>query len=143
VVTLLIAAWMVGYTLLGGAPDATAYRTLCVRAAQSALDGLETTRLVADDHGEARVPAATATSLLDDAGTLVGDGQSTLAGVTPPDPASAALRDEVTPLLAQANKLYGDVTLARAQGDRPAWRAAVARIEPLARRLRAYVERHR
>jgi hypothetical protein len=143
VVSLLIVAWMAGYTLLGRAPDATAYRTLCVRAAQSALDGLETTRLVADSHGEAGVAAATATSILDDAGTLVGDGQSTLAGVAPPDRDSAALRDEVTPLLAQANEVYGDVARARAEGDRLARRAAVARIEPLATKLRAFVERHR
>jgi hypothetical protein len=143
VLTVFIAAWMVGYTVLGRAPDATAYRTLCVRAAQSALDGLETTKLVADAHGEAAIPSTTATSLLDDAGTLVGEGQSTLGGVDPPDRPSIALRDELTPLLAQANDVYGDVTLARAEGDRPAWRAAIARIEPLAAKLRAFVVEHR
>jgi len=140
---LLIAAWMVGYTVLGRAPDDTAYRTLCVRAAQSALDGLETARLVADERGEAKVPATTATSILRNVGDLIGEAQSTLAGVEPPDQKSIALRDEVTPLLAQANDIYGDLTLARALNDRAAWRAAVARIEPLADTLRSFVERHR
>jgi len=140
---LLLAAWMVGYAVLGRAPDATAYRTMSVRAAQSALDGLETARLVADERGEAKVPAATATSILRNVGELIGEGQSTLAGIDPPDQRSIALRDEVTPLLAQANDVYGDLTLARALNDRAAWRAAVARIEPLAKELRAFIERHR
>jgi hypothetical protein len=142
-VTLLIAAWMVGYTVLDRAPDNTAYRTMCVRAAQSGLDGLETARLAADDRGEAKVPSTTATVLLESAGKLVGEGQSSLAGVDPPDQRSIALRDEVTPLLVEANSVYGDLTLARGLNDRPAWQAAVARIEPLAAKLRAFVERHR
>jgi hypothetical protein len=134
---------MVGYTLLARAPDDTAYRTLSVRAAQSALDGLETARLVTDARGQAKVPSTTATSLLDDAGTLIEDGQSTVAGVAPPDASSVALRDELAPLLAEANAVYGDVTLARALNNRTAWRTALARIEPLAEKLRVFVERHR
>jgi hypothetical protein len=142
-VTLLIAAWMVGYTVLGRAPDDTAYRTLCVRAAQSSLDGLETARLAADARGVAKIPSTTATALLEDAGELVGEGQSAVAGIDPPDQRSIALRDEVTPLLVAANGIYGDLTLARAQNDGAAWRTALARIGPLAESLRAFVERHR
>lgn len=140
---LLIATWMVGYALFARAPDDTAYRTLCVRAAQSALDGLETTRLAADERGQSKIPATTATSLIDDAGTLIGDAQSTVAGVAPPDSSSIALRDELAPLLAQADAAYGDIALARAGNNRPAWQAALARLTPLAEKLRAFIERHR
>jgi hypothetical protein len=143
VVTLLIAVWMVGYMVLDRAPDATAYRTLCVHAAQSALDGLATARLVADEHGEASTLSTTATAMLDDASELLGEAASTLGGVEPPDDASVALRDQVTPLLAEANRVYGDVALARAEGDRAGWHAAVARIAPLEEQLRAFIEGHR
>lgn len=141
--TVLAAAWLVVSTVHGRAPDETTYRTRCVLAAQSALDGLEIARLVADGRGEPKVPSTTAMSILQNAGDLIGDGRSTLASVGPPDRTSIALRDEVTPLLIQANAVYGEVMLARARNDRAAWRAALARIGPVAASLRLFVDRHR
>jgi hypothetical protein len=142
VTAAVLVCWMGGYAVTHRAPDETAYRTICVSAAQQALDGLATAGTVAGPD-EATFIDTYVTASLDDAGRLLREAGSALPGIAPPDRHSAALRDELTSLLARANAAYGDAVRARATGDVTGQRAAVARFAPIEQRLRDFIERNR
>ena len=143
VIAAVLAVWMGGYAFLTRSPDATAYRELCVQAAQDALDGLGTARLSAGPVGDPELVGTYTTSMLDDAQKLIGGARASLAGPVPPDVASARLRDKVTPLLDRAERGYQDLAMARAEGDTNAQYAAAQRMQPTEDQLRAFVERYR
>lgn len=135
----VVAVWMGGYAFLSRAPDATAYRELCVQSAQSALDGLSTARL---STGRGLLDTYQ-TVLSDDGRKLIGQARTQLAGQVPPDDRSARRRDALMPLLDQAERIYADLENARSDGDEQAVRDAVARSTAIEQQLRGFVDGNR
>jgi hypothetical protein len=136
-----LAVWIVGYSLTHREPDPVAYRTVCVNAAQSALDGLVTAGTVSSE--QQRLIDTYVTGTMNDAGGLLTKASTQLPGLTPPDQHSSELRDELTPLLTAANGLYGDAMRARGNGDAAGEQAAVARFGPIERKLQDFIDRNR
>ena len=61
----------------------------------------------------------------------------------PPDAATRALRDELTPLLVEAARRIGDLDLAASAGDDAGIDAVVAGLRQVGDQLADFVERHR
>lgn len=135
-IVAVLAIWVGGYALLSRDPDTVAYREMCVRSAQSAVDGLGTARLATDDG----LPAAYQKVLKDDARTLIAQARSEIAVVTPPDSASARRRETLLPLLNEAEQAYLDLTRARTADTE---RQAAQHMAALAELLRAFIEGNR
>jgi hypothetical protein len=135
----LVILWMGGYACLSRDPDATAYRELCVQSAQSALDGLSTARL-STDRG---LLDTYQTSLSHDARQLIGQARTQLAGQVPPDGRSARRRDDLMPLLDQAERIYADLDKGRGDGDEQAVRDAAARSAATEEQLRRFIDGNR
>lgn len=142
-IAVVLAVWMAGYAFLSRSPDATAYRQTCVQAAQDAVDGLGTTRWSADAQGDRQLWGTYATANIEDARKMVRTARSSLAAQTPPDDASARLRDEVLPLLDQAERVFEELDAARSQGDTPAQYAAARKMQPIIDALRSFIDKTR
>jgi hypothetical protein len=69
--------------------------------------------------------------------------QSNLAGKSPPDDATRAIRDELAPLLADAVRDIGDVVLAADASDDTALVKAVDALARLGDQLSGFLARHR
>lgn len=129
-VAVVLACWMGGYAFHTRAPDATAYRELCVQSAQGALDGLGTARLASDDGSFGTYRKA----MLGDAQELIGQARSGMAGQAPPDEQSAKRRDTLVPLLDRAERAYEDFVNDRVDA---------AALEPIEAQLRAFIDGNR
>jgi hypothetical protein len=139
VILTVLAVWMGGYAFLARDPDAVAYREMCVRSAQSALDGLGTARTATDAH----LLGTYHTALNDDAQKLIAGSRSEIAGEVPPDERAAARRDTLMPMLDRAERLYEDLLRAQSDGDAGAQQQAVGQMRALEDQLRDFIDGNR
>ena len=137
---LLAGGWLAYET--ARPPDFHTYRVTAVEAAQAAHDGLLVAGLTADAFLQGRALGPYASTVLDDAGDSVADASARFAALAPTDERTVAIRDELTPLLAEANVRLGDVRRADANGDAAALREATRRLTPLAERFAQFLDRH-
>ena len=79
------------------------YRVTAVGAAQSAYDALATTSLTGDALLAGRVTRPYADSMLGDARSALAGAAKQFTDVAPPDDRTAAMRDQLGPLLIRAN----------------------------------------
>lgn len=124
VLAVLVVAWMAGYAYLSRGLDATAYRELCVKSAQSALDGLDLARRAT----AADLPGPYTTAVLGDAQTMIQASRSTIAGQPPPDEVSKSRQAALLPLLDQAERAFEETD-----------RQSAPDTEDLEEQLRAYI----
>jgi hypothetical protein len=116
--------------------DDRGYHRVMLRVAESAHDAAQTARLVAQEQLAGRVNGTFASAAFADAATGLAGAQQTFAAEGPPDAAAAALRDRLSPLLAEAVTALGDA--AEAAGD-TALKAAADRLDAVAQQLRVFV----
>jgi hypothetical protein len=141
VATLAAAwAWLVVTTLQP--PDFQDYRKTAVQAAEASHDALRTAALTVDASLAHHTFDTYLATMLDD---CVGSASSALGQFNeepPADERSAALRDEVAPLLAEAASRLGEVDRAAGAGDEARLRAAAEPLTPLGERLAEFLDRH-
>jgi hypothetical protein len=139
---VIVLVW-VGLAYCSGPADAHEYRRTAVQAAQAGLNAVRTAALtgVADRDGKLVDPYLSV--LIDDSAGAVASAQDQLAAQPPPDAATRALRDELTPLLVEASRRIGDLDLAASSGDDAAIDAVVAGLRQLGDELDGFVGRHR
>ena len=114
-------------------PDRHEFRTTAVRAAQSAHDALRTAYLAGTALRDGRATAPYATAVRDAATGRTTTSTAARAGLPPPDEDMRALRDELTPLLTEAERRLGDTT---------AHPTDMAALPPLADRLSDFLDRY-
>jgi hypothetical protein len=139
VASVVLACWMGGYALLTREPDVTAYRQLCVEAAQKALDGAGTARLVT---GEPLLSPYQDT-MMSSAQELIGEARAGLAGITPPDERSTQRRDVLIPLIDDTALAYEDLAEGLADDDQTAAEQAKARLAEIEEQLRIFIDGNR
>lgn len=139
---VVVLAWA-GLAYCAGPADAHDYRRTAVQAAQAGLNAVRTAALaaVADRSGKVLDPYLSV--VIDDSAGAVASAQDELAAEPPPDDATRALRDELTPLLVEASRRIGDLDLATSSGDDAGIDAAVSGLRQVGDRLDHFVERHR
>ncbi|MEV0718736.1 hypothetical protein [Asanoa sp. NPDC050611] len=115
------------------------YRTMTVRAAQSAYGAVGTARLTGDALAAGKVTRAYAEAGFADAREALSAAAAGFAGEGPPDDRARKLRDQLAPLLRDAAAALDRLEAAR---DPAAWTAAAAAAQPVADGLRAFVEEH-
>jgi hypothetical protein len=143
-------ALSIGLVLLLGAAvpmlrpiDAPGYQDRAVAAAEGGLSAVRTTALLARTTARGKAFGPYGAVVLGDAREAVATAQHELATVRVPDPESARLRDELSPLLAESSAAVGDAGLVLGGGDRGAIDAAAARLDGIGDRLESFVEGHR
>lgn len=134
----VLAVWLVLAWASGG-PSAHAYGVSVREAAAGTLSTVRTVILAgrADLAGQLFNPYLS--TVLEDATTAARTAQSNLAHGAPPDPDSQRMRDEVAPLLAQAVRGIGDVSLAVGARDDGGLAAALGRLTALTAELDAFL----
>jgi len=119
--------------------DAAGYLRTALQAADSAHDGAATGALIGRQELDQQVFTAFAVSAYQDAGQALAGAQKKLADTPPPDPASAELRDRLSPLVQAAVHDLGDAATA---GKDVTLRAAVAALERDAEQLDGLIKQH-
>jgi hypothetical protein len=117
--------------------DAKAYHRTAVQVAESLHDGVRTGWLVGRAELDGRVFGAYTQAAFGDASDAVAGASKQFAAEAPPDPASARLRDQLTPLVTEAPRALAD---AQEAGDDAQLRRAVAALGRLADRLDDFIE---
>jgi hypothetical protein len=142
-VGVVIALAWVGLAYCAGPTDAHGYRRTAVEMAQASVNAVRTAALVGvADHNGKLVDPYFSVLIGRSAGAVAG-AQDELAAESPPDDATRALRDELTPMLVEAAKAIGDLELATAGGDDAQIDGVVAQLRQVGDRLDDFVERHR
>jgi phage gp29-like protein len=118
-------------------PDRSDYRRTAVQAAESARDAASTGALIARQQIDHDVFGTFATAAYDDATRTVAGAAEQIAAQSPPDAASADLRDSVLPLVQEAVRALGDAARAT---TRAALRAAQAALDDVAGQLGDLIE---
>jgi len=90
----------------------SSYHRTLTQVAEAAHDAASTGVLVAEQELAGRVTSAYTTAAFDDATSALAGAQRQFAAVAPPDPASAADRDRLAPLLGAAVRALGDTAAA-------------------------------
>ncbi|WP_433362607.1 hypothetical protein ACQPZX_30625 [Actinoplanes sp. CA-142083] len=116
--------------------DAKQYQRTMLQVAEAAHDATQTGRLVGEQELAGNVTGAYAITAFGDATKALAGAQQKFAGEGPPDDRSAALRDQLSPLLSEAVLTLGDTAQA---GDDKALRDGVRRLDVLAGKLSAFV----
>ncbi|MFI5890086.1 hypothetical protein ACIA5D_08185 [Actinoplanes sp. NPDC051513] len=116
--------------------DGKQYRRTMLQVAEAAYDATQTGRLVGEQELAGNVTAAYAITAYDDATKALAGAQQKFAGEGPPDDRSAALRDQLSPLLSDAVLTLGDTAQAR---DDRALRDGVRKLDVLAGKLDDFV----
>ena len=139
---VIVLAW-VGLAYCAGPADAHEYRRTAVQTAQAGLNAVRTAALagVADRDGKLVDPYLSV--VIGDSAGAVASAQDELAAQFPPDAATRALRDELTPLLVEAARRIGNLDLATSAGDDAGTDAVVAGLRQVGDQLDDFVQRHR
>jgi len=139
-VVVLLLGWL-GFSSTRP-PDFHDYRKLAVESADSAYGAVRTASLAVTASLEHKAPGPYLSVMLDgcvrDASGAIGQ----FAQLPPPDAGTAAMRDELAPLLAEAVRQTGDVRAAADRADPTGLRDAAAGLQALAERLDDFLERH-
>jgi hypothetical protein len=145
--TLAVAAaaatWGGAGYLMTSPVDFHDYRTTAVGAAQSAYNAVATARLAGRAQLAGRLLGPYVTSTLDDSRDALSGAVKRLSADGPPDERSAALRDELDPLLSAADAGLGELERATHAGDDDAQRGALDTLDPVSDRLSAFIEEHK
>jgi hypothetical protein len=100
---IAVACWLVlGYCTAPA--DAHAYRRTAVASAEEALSATRTAALAATADEDGRLLGPYLSALLDDELGAVAGAHRKLAALQPPDEDSRALRDDLVPLLDEAQR---------------------------------------
>ncbi|MCY1141608.1 hypothetical protein OWR29_26725 [Actinoplanes sp. Pm04-4] len=138
-VTAVVLLWA-GFAYNMSRPaDYPAYKRTMLQVAASAHDATQTGRLTAQQKWADRITTAFARTAFDEAGQALAGAQKKFAAQGPPDPRSAALRDALAPLLAQAVTTLGDTAEASDDGT---LRAGAAHLDTLAQHLDDFITAH-
>ena len=122
--------------------SAKGYEDTVVKAAGGSLSAVRTTALLCLAHQQGQTWSTYDDTVLTDAREAVATSQHNLGTVDVPDAQSAALRDEVTPLLAKATTAVGDAGLALSDDDPAAIAKARAELDAIGEDLDTFVEEH-
>ena len=136
---VLAVGWLGAAVLSGGRTTGTEYRGQAVQAATGALGAVRTARLAGTAQLDGRSVDKYTTTMLDDALADLSDAQQRLAAEPPPTGAGTRLRDQLVPLLTDADRRIGDLSRALDDGDDALVRAAVDALGPLGDRLDEFV----
>lgn len=132
----IVIMWAgLAYQIARPADPGSYHRTL-LQVAETAHDATQTGRLVGRQELAGRVTVLFARTAFDDSARALAGAQKKFAGQGPPDTDSAALRDRLSPLLADSVRALGDTAEA---GDDAALRSGVDRLGVLAGRLDAFI----
>jgi len=137
-----LLAWL-GLAYCTAPADAHEYRRTAVEAAQASLAAVRTVALAGAANEDGKLLDPYLSALIDDEAGSVAGAQQRLAALPPPDPATRALRDELTPLLVEAARQIGDLDGATSAGDREAVDAHVDGLRRVGDRLDDLVGRYR
>jgi hypothetical protein len=123
-------------------PEYHDYRKTANEAAQAAHDAVRTTALTVQALLEHQVTSAYVSVVVDQATTAVAGAAQQLAAIAPPDDATAAMRAELSPLLAEATRQIGDVSTALSADQPDAIQNAAKGLGTLGDRFDKYLEEH-
>jgi hypothetical protein len=137
-----VAIWASLLIVASQPPDFHAYRKTAVQAAEAAHDALRTADLTVDAYLAHKAFGTYVGTVLDDCVSSTSSALGQLTEVPPPDARTAALRDELAPLLDDAAHRLGDVHRAAEADDPAQLRAAKAPLTPLAERIADFLDRH-
>lgn len=115
------------------------YRVTAVGAARSAYNALATARLTGSARLDRRVTAPFLESVLGDCREAVAGAAKRFTGESPPDTRTAAMRDELGPLLVRASAALDGMERA---GDDAALRAALGPVAAAAEEVDGFLEAH-
>jgi hypothetical protein len=141
--TLLAAAWGGAGYLMTKPIDHHDYRVAAVQSAQSAYNSVATVAVTGAAKLDGRVFAPYLSTVLDDARKALAGAAKQFADQAPPTVATAAMRDQLGPLLLTASSTVGEVQRAAADRDDRALRQALRSLDPVARELSKFIEDHR
>jgi len=122
--------------------DFHSYRVAAVGSAQSAYTGLVSGQQASRALAASRIPPPMATAMLGDSRSAIAGAQKRLARDAPPDERTTAMRDELAPLLLQADAAISGLEDAVAHGGAVELRARADAADPVADHLRRFVEEH-
>ncbi|SBT65794.1 hypothetical protein GA0070622_2806 [Micromonospora sediminicola] len=143
VATLVAGGWGAAGYLTTKPTDFHDYRRVAVQAAQSTLHAVATTRMVGSAASQDRLWSPYVSSVLDDARDAFAGAAKKMAGETPPDERTTAMRDELTPLMSTADERMTEAEEAIDAEDATALRRAVDALAPVAEALSIFIEEHR
>jgi len=123
--------------------DPAGYEDRAVASAEGSLSAVRTAALLARATASGKAFGPYGAVVLGDAREAVATAQRELTTARVPDRRSAALRDEVEPLLAESSAAVGDVGYVLGTGDRAGIDTAAARLDRIGDRLESFVEAHR
>src|SRR2546430_11458919 len=110
-----LLAWL-GVAYCTAPADAHEYRRTAVEAAQASLAAVRTVALAGAANEDGKLLDPYLSALIDDEAGSVAGAQQRLAALPPPDPATRALRDELTPPPVEAARQIGDLDRATPAG---------------------------
>jgi hypothetical protein len=140
---LLVAAWGGAGYLMTKPTDYHDYRVAAVQSAQSAYNSVATVSVTGAAKLDGRVFAPYLSTVLDNARKALAGAAKQFTDQAPPDAATAAIRDQLGPLLLAANSTVGDVERAAADRDDQAMRQALRSLDPVSDDLSKFIEDHR
>ena len=140
VLAAVLALWA-GFAWTVTRPDDFAdYSRTVGQVAGATHDATRTGWLTGQQQLAGRVTAAFASTSYDDAGKALAGARKQFAAAIPPDERAVSLRDQLGPLLAEAERSFGD---AAGAADRTALATAVDRLEEVSQQLEEFIEAHR
>jgi hypothetical protein len=135
----VLALWAGFAATVTGPPDRSDYRRTAVQAAGSARDAAGPGALVARTQLDGDAFGTFADTAYEDATRTLAGAAKQIAEQTPPDDASAQLRDKVLPLVQEAVRALGDASRA---ANETALRSALAALDDVADRLADIVDEY-
>jgi hypothetical protein len=123
--------------------DPAGYRDRAVQAATGTVSAVRTVWQLTQAHVDGQVFAPYERVVLGDAREAVATAQREMAALAVPDKASAAIRDELVPLLTESAAAVGDAGAVLEAGDDAAVRAVLARLMRAGDDLESFVDGHR
>jgi hypothetical protein len=143
VVAAVLGAVLVGLGVLSQLPtDYTGFREAAVKAAQGSLAGVRSLRLAAEASRHGNMLPPVLSTVVDDSRTAATTAVQQFGLEDVPDERSAALRDELSPLLADAVRTIADAARAIDDGDDAQLRDAVDRLGGTGDKLDDFVTRY-
>jgi hypothetical protein len=143
IVAAVTAAVLVGLGVTSQLPsDYDSFREAAVKAAQGSLAGVRSLLLAAEAgrHGNMLPPVLS--TVVDDSRTAATTAAQQIGLEDVPDERSAALRDELSPLLTDAIRTIADTARAIDDGDDTQLREALDRLSATGDKLDEFVTRY-
>jgi hypothetical protein len=142
-IVLLVLCWGGAGYLMTKPTDYHDYRVAAVQSAQSAYNSVATVAVTGAAELDGRVFAPYLSTVLGNARKALAGAAKQFTEQAPPSAATAAIRDQLGPLLLTANSTVGDVERAASDRDDQALRQALRSLDPVVRDLSSFIEDHR